>query len=87
MTSYEQKLAWLTANGYMKDINGEPMLSSEAVALLAGVTVPDIRNSITEASTLSTDLMARMRANAARLKQKHHSTNLVDILYGEAAFD
>lgn len=88
----QQKLEYLTNNGYLHNLRGEGYLSTKALSLLTklpedtftAIIPKDAKNGDTGTTVLSEDLVKAMRRGSKELQAKYNTTDMIDILYAEA---
>lgn len=88
----QQKLKYLTDNGYLHNLRGELGMSTKTLSLLTKLPddmftalIPnDAKNGATGNVILSEDLVKAMRRGSKELQAKYNTTDMIDILYAEA---
>lgn len=88
----QQKLKYLTDNGYLHNLRGELGMSTKTLSLLTKLPddmftalIPnDAKNGATGNVILPEDLVKAMRRGSKELQAKYNTTDMIDILYAEA---
>lgn len=88
----QQKLKYLTDNGYLHNLRGELGMSTKMLSLLTKLPddmftalIPnDAKNGATGNVILPEDLVKAMRRGSKELQAKYNTTDMIDILYAEA---
>lgn len=88
----QQKLKYLTDNGYLHNLRGELGMSTKTLSLLTklpedmftAIIPKDAKNGATGTTVLSKDLVRDMRRGSKELQAKYNTTDMIDILYAEA---
>lgn len=88
----QQKLEYLTGNGYLHNLRGELGMSTKALSLLT--KLPDdmftalipknMENGTTGMTIVPKGLVKAMRRGSKELQAKYNTTDMIDILYAEA---
>lgn len=88
----QQKLKYLTNNGYLRNLQGEGYLSTKALSLLTKLPedtfttfIPDdMEDETTRTVNIPEDSVKAMRRGSKELQAKYNTTDMIDILYAEA---
>lgn len=88
----QQKLEYLTNNGYLHNLRGEWYLSTKALSLLTKLPedtfttfIPDdMEDGTTGTVNIPEDSVKAMRRGSKELQAKYNTTDMIDILYAEA---
>ena len=88
----QQKLEYLTDNGYLRNLRGELGMSTKTLSLLTklpddmltAIIPKDAKNGDIGNAILSEDLVKAMRRGSKELQAKYNTTDMIDILYAEA---
>lgn len=88
----QQKLEYLTNNGYLHNLRGEGYLSTKALSLLTKLPedtfttfIPDdMEDGATGTVNIPEDSVKAMRRGSKELQAKYNTTDMIDILYAEA---
>ena len=88
----QQKLEYLTDNGYLHNLRGELGMSTKALSLLTNCqrtcsppSSPKIwKNGTTGTTIIPKGLVKAMRRGSKELQAKYNTTDMIDILYAEA---
>jgi len=88
----QQKLEYLTDNGYLRNLRGEGCLSTKALSLLTKLPedtfttfIPDdMEDETTGTVNIPEDSVKAMRRGSKELQAKYNTTDMIDILYAEA---
>lgn len=88
----QQKLEYLTDNGYLCNLRGELGISVKALSLLtklpddmfAAIIPKNMENGTTGMTIVPKDLAKAMRRGSKELRAKYNTLDMIDILYAEA---
>lgn len=88
----QQRLKYLTDNGYLHNLRGELGMSTKTLSLLTklpedmftAIIPKDAKNGDTGNAILPEDLVKAMRRGSKELQAKYNTTDMIDILYAEA---
>ena len=88
----QQKLEYLTNNGYLHNLRGELGMSTKTLSLLTKLPedtfttfIPDdMEDGTTGTVNIPEDSVKAMRRGSKELQAKYNTTNMIDILYAEA---
>jgi hypothetical protein len=83
MTSIKRQ--WLIDHGYIRDIDGEAMISSKGIALLSDIQESRLDDFLKSGQTVFPDALARdMKRGAKGLMAKYGTDDMTEVLYREA---
>ena len=88
----QQKLKYLTDNGYLHNLRGELGMSTKTLSLrtklpddmFTSLIPKNMENGTTGTTIVPEDLVKAMRRGSKELQAKYNTTDMIDILYAEA---
>jgi hypothetical protein len=79
------KRQWLVDHGYLRDVDGEAMVSSKGIALLSDVQESRLDDFLRSGQTVfPSELTRDMKRGANGLMAKYGTDDMTEILYQEA---
>ena len=84
----EDKARWLIERGYVKPVDGDVLLSSQAVALLSGTSANEWKSFAnqngTDVAKLPAAFVKKARRGAKEVQAAAGTDDILDVLYAKA---